>query len=239
MGNSTIEWTEKTWNPVTGCTKVSLGCTHCYAALMARRLQAMGKPAYKNGFEPATHPELLDLPDHWRKPSRVFANSMSDLFHEDVPEAFIKEVFEVMERNPRHTFQVLTKRSERLAQLAHKLPWPANVWMGVSVETDRYYGRISDLAKVPAHIRFLSCEPLLGPLANLPLDGIHWVIAGGESDPGARPMDADWVRDIRDQCIARNIPFFFKQWGGRNKKKAGKELDGREWQQMPSSSATK
>ena len=233
MGNSTIEWTEKTWNPTTGCTKLTHGCTHCYASLMARRLQAMGKPAYKDGFKLTLHPELLTLPDRWRKPSIVFVNSMSDVFHKDVPEAFIKEVFQVMERNPRHTFQVLTKRSERLALLAHKLPWPSNVWMGVSVEMDRYYCRIRDLATVPARVRFLSCEPLLGPLANLPLDGIHWVIAGGESGQGARPMDPDWVRNIRDQCVDRNTPFFFKQWGGRNKKKAGKVLDGREWQQMP------
>jgi len=231
--SSKIEWTETTWNPVTGCSKVSAGCLHCYAERMAHRLQAMGNRSYINGFEVAMHPRLLDAPLNWRKPRIVFVNSMSDLFHEDIPEAFIRKVFATMRKAHWHTFQVLTKRSERLSALAPKLDWPRNVWMGVSVENSEVQSRIDDLRTVRAEVRFLSLEPLLGPLPNLNLDDIHWAIVGGESGPGARPMNPEWVLDIRDQCEAAGIPFFFKQWGGVFKKRNGRELDGKTWDQMP------
>jgi protein gp37 len=231
---SQIEWTESTWNPVTGCTKVSRGCANCYAERMARRLQAMGQANYRNGFRVTTHEHALDLPLGWRRPQTVFVNSMSDLFHEDVPLEFIRRVFDVMERADWHLFQVLTKRAERLAELAPLLPWPRNVWMGVTVESADYVGRIDHLQGVPAAVRFLSLEPLLGPLAGLDLAGIDWAIVGGESGPGSRPMAEAWAVDIRDQCRRAGVAFFFKQWGGVNKKKAGRLLAGRTWDDMPS-----
>lgn len=233
--NSQIEWTESTWNPVTGCTKVSPGCAHCYAERMAKRLKAMGQPNYVNGFAVALHEHALELPLRWRKPQTIFVNSMSDLFHEKVPTDFILKVFDVMCRADWHCFQILTKRSARLRELAPRLDWPAHVWMGVSVETQDYVCRIDDLRQVPAAVRFLSLEPLLGPLTHLDLDGIDWVIVGGESGPGARPMMECWVRDVRDQCRDARVPFFFKQWGGVNKKKQGRLLDGRTWDEMPAS----
>jgi protein gp37 len=230
---SGIEWTEATWNPVTGCTKVSPGCKHCYAERMAERLQAIGQPNYRHGFRLTLQPQMLELPLRWRKPKAVFVNSMSDLFHDDVPEAFIRDVFDVMRRASWHRFQVLTKRSARLAALDRTLNWPPNVWMGVSVESDRYRGRIDDLRRTRARVKFLSLEPLLGPLPALELSSIDWVIVGGESGPGARPMDPAWVTDLRDQCVRAGVPFFFKQWGGRHKKRTGRLLDGRTWDEMP------
>lgn len=230
---SSIEWTDVTWNPVTGCTKVSPGCKHCYADRMAKRLQAMGQPRYADGFQLTLQEDLLEAPLHWRKPRLVFVNSMSDLFHPDVPVAYVRQVFEVMEQAGQHRFQVLTKRAERLAEVAPSLPWPPNVWMGVSVERDDYLWRIPYLCSTPAAVRFLSLEPLLGPLTDLPLDGVHWVIVGGESGPGARPMESAWVRDIRSSCQTHGVPFFFKQWGGVRKKRNGRELDGRTWDEMP------
>ena len=231
--SSSIEWTESTWNPVTGCTKISPGCAHCYAERMAKRLRAMGQANYRNGFRLTVHEHALRLPLTWKRPQTIFVNSMSDLFHRDVPAAFIHEVFAVMAAADWHTFQVLTKRSGRLAQLAPRLGWRDNIWMGVSVESQRYVQRIEDLAGAPAAIKFLSLEPLLGPLEGLKLDGIDWVIVGGESGPGARPMREDWVLDIRDQCQAAGVPFFFKQWGGVFKKRGGRLLEGRTWDAMP------
>lgn len=230
---SRIEWTEATWNPVTGCTKVSQGCKHCYAERLAKRLKRMGVPRYANGFQLTLHEDLVDLPRKWKRPLMIFVNSMSDLFHERVPEEFIRRVFRTMNECPWHTFQVLTKRSSRLRELAPKLEWTANIWIGVSVENERVLHRIEDLRAVPAQVRFLSCEPLLGPLPNLPLEGIHWVIVGGESGPKARPMEADWVREIREQCRRAGVPFFFKQWGGVRKDLMGRELDGRTYDEMP------
>ena len=230
---SHIEWTEATWNPVTGCTKVSPGCKHCYAERLAKRLRAMGVEKYANGFQVTLHEDALSIPLQWKQPRIIFVNSMSDLFHKDVPLAFIQRVFAVMRQAHWHVFQVLTKRAERLAELAPKLEWPPNVWMGVSVETQQYTYRIDLLRTVPAAVRFLSLEPLLGPLPNLNLEGIHWVIVGGESGPGARPMRPEWVTEIRDQCLAASVPFFFKQWGGVNKKRAGRLLEGRTWDEMP------
>jgi protein gp37 len=231
---SAIEWTEMTWNPVTGCTKISQGCKHCYAERMAKRLYAMGVDRYKNGFEPTLHTDLIELPLRWRKPRVIFVNSMSDLFQDEVPEDFIRKVFSTMVACPQHTFQILTKRSSRLRSLAKSLPWTNNIWMGVSVEDARAVSRIEDLVAVPAGIRFLSCEPLIGPLDNLPLEGIHWVIVGGESGPGARPMRPDWVESIYHQCATRRIPFFFKQWGGVRKDRTGRKLHGRTYDGMPS-----
>ena len=231
--NSQIEWTGSTWNPVTGCTKISSGCAHCYAERMTRRLKAMGQPNYRNGFRVTVHEHALEVPLAWRKPQIVFVNSMSDLFHEDVPLDFIRRVFDVMRQADWHLFQVLTKRSRRLADLSPLLPWPDNVWMGVTVESAEYVHRIDDLRLVSAATRFLSLEPLLGPLPELDLAGIDWVIVGGESGPGARPMAEDWAMDLRDQCGQAGVPFFFKQWGGKNKKKAGRILDGQTWDEMP------
>lgn len=231
--NSSIEWTDATWNPVTGCTKVSQGCKHCYAERLALRLQAMGNPRYTNGFALTLHHDLLDLPLAWKTPRRVFVNSMSDLFHKDVPVDFIAKVFETIIRTPQHQYQILTKRPERAAALAWHLPWPQNVWMGTSVESAEVVHRIDHLRQVPAYIRFLSIEPLLAPIPNLPLNDIHWVIVGGESGPKARPVQAEWVRSIRDQCLAANVAFFFKQWGGVNKKAIGRLLDGQTWDEMP------
>jgi protein gp37 len=230
---SNIEWTEMTWNPVTGCIKISQGCKNCYAARMANRLQAMGSQRYAGGFAPTLHEDLIDQPLRWKKPRTVFVNSMSDLFQEAVPESFILKVFDTMVRCPQHTFQVLTKRSDRLVQLAPNLPWPENVWMGVSVENAKVRGRIDDLRGTPAAVRFLSCEPLIGPLPNMNLDGIHWVIVGGESGPGARPMKEPWAQDILEQCQAKNVAFFFKQWGGVRKERFGRELNGRTYDEMP------
>lgn len=230
---SEIEWTEMTWNPVTGCRKISQGCKHCYAERMARRLLAMGSERYANGFEPTLHYDLIDLPQRWKKPRVIFVNSMSDLFQEEVPEQFIARVFDTMVACPQHTFQILTKRSERLMALSASLPWPPNVWMGVSVEDERVVHRVTDLAGVPAKVRFLSCEPLIGPLERLPLKGIHWVIVGGESGPRARPMNPEWVESIHRQCQRHGVAFFFKQWGGVRKDKTGRELHGRTYDEMP------
>lgn len=234
MGDkSAIEWTDATWNPVTGCTKVSPGCKNCYAERLAARLQAMGNPRYQNGFAVTLHPDQLKLPLIWLRPRRIFVNSMSDLFHEAISDEFIQKVFEVMVRADWHIFQILTKRAERLAALASRLPWPRNVWQGVSVENARYIWRVRYLEKIPAAIRFLSIEPLLGPIPHLPLDSIDWVIVGGESGPRYRPVNAKWVREIRNQCIASRVPFFFKQWGGPTSKAGGRVLDGRTWDEMP------
>lgn len=231
--NSSIEWTQSTWNPVTGCTKISPGCDHCYAERMAIRLQAMGQNNYAKGFEIATHESALELPLNWKKPQTIFVNSMSDLFHREVPLSFVQKVYEIMKRAYWHRFQILTKRSKRLFDLHASLPWPENVWMGVSVEQEQYKFRIDHLRNISAHVKFLSLEPLLGPLPNLDLKGIDWVIVGGESGPGARPMDPSWVTDIRDQCIRSDVPFFFKQWGGVRKKIAGRTLQNRTWNEMP------
>lgn len=230
---SDIEWTESTWNPLTGCTKVSPGCKHCYAERMATRLQAMGHPNYANGFRLTMHRHVLERPLEWKKPQMVFVNSMSDLFHDEVPLDFIHEVFDVMRRASWHTFQVLTKRSERLLDLNQTIDWPVNVWMGVSVENSDYTFRIDHLRQVDAQVKFLSLEPLLGPLPDLDLSDIDWVIVGGESGPGARPLREEWVIDIRDKCLASNIPFFFKQWGGTRKKRNGRVLRGRTWDETP------
>jgi protein gp37 len=232
--NSKIEWTQCTWNPVTGCTKLSPGCLNCYAERMAPRLQAMGQPNYGNGFRVTLHPHMLELPLRWRQPRTAFVNSMSDLFHEGVPLGFIQQVFDVMRQARQHRFQVLTKRSERLAKLGPKLPWPDSVWMGATVENDRCAYRIDHLRQTEAAIKLISFEPLLGPIAAAELDGIDWVIVGGESGRGARPMKPGWVVDIRDQCLAADIPFFFKQWGGVNQKKNGRMLENEIWDHTPS-----
>lgn len=230
---SAIEWTESTWNPVTGCTKISPGCVNCYAARMTVRLQAMGQVNYANGFKVATHDHSLNLPLKWKNPQVIFVNSMSDLFHKDVPLSFIKKVFSVMNLTDLHQYQVLTKRSERLLELDKHLKWSDNILMGVSVENQDYVSRIDDLRRTSAKTKFLSIEPLLGPLPKLNLKGIDWVIVGGESGPGARPMDAKWVIEIKKQCLKSNTPFFFKQWGGVQKKKNGRLLEGKTWDQMP------
>lgn len=230
---SPIEWTQSTWNPVTGCSKISPGCKHCYAERMAERLQAMGQRNYAAGFELTLQPQMLELPLGWKKPQIIFVNSMSDLFHERVPLAYIRRVFETMRLAHWHQFQILTKRAERLAELDPDLDWPGNVWMGVSVESRAYKARIDCLRRTRARIKFLSLEPLLGPLPGLNLRGLDWVIVGGESGPGARPMKPEWVTEIRDQCSCAKVPFFFKQWGGVNKKKTGRELQGRTWDEMP------
>lgn len=237
MNPSNIEWTTATWNPITGCTKVSPGCDHCYAETFAKRFRGVPGHPYEQGFTPTLRPERLRQPLDWKRPSTIFVNSMSDLFHVTVPEDFIREVFAVMGQASWHQFQVLTKRAERLERVARRLDVPSNVWLGVSVESPTYYSRIRHLGRVAAPIRFLSCEPLLAPLPDLPLDGIHWVIVGGESGPGARPMDAEWVRDIRAQCARHAIPFFFKQWGGVQKRRQGRTLDGATWDAMPAALA--
>ncbi|KJK04621.1 phage protein Gp37/Gp68 [Burkholderiaceae bacterium 26] len=230
---TSIEWTEMTWNPVTGCVKVSQGCKHCYAETMAKRLHAMGAARYSNKFAPTLHWDLVDVPRRWKKPRTVFVNSMSDLFQEDVPLEFIQAVFQTMVECPQHTFQILTKRAERLLELATSLPWPSNVWMGVSVEDSRVVDRIHYLAATPAQTKFLSCEPLIGPLEDLCLTGIDWVIVGGESGQGARPMEEVWVQSIRRQCRSARVAFFFKQWGGVRKGKNGRQLNGRTYDEMP------
>lgn len=244
--NSAIEWTEATWNPTTGCDRTSPGCEKCYALTLAKRLKAMRQPKYQNDGDPRTsgpgfsltlHPDVLDVPRRWSAPRTIFVNSMSDLFHPDVPEDYIRQVFEVMADTPQHTYQVLTKRSKRLATVGPRLDWPPNVWMGVSVENDRYRFRLDHLRKVGAAVRFVSAEPLLGPLGDLDLDGIHWLIAGGESGPGARPMDEAWGLSLRDQCAKAGVPFFFKQWGGRTPKAGGRELGGLTHDAMPGRAA--
>jgi len=231
--NSKIEWTESTWNPVTGCTKISDGCKNCYAERMALRLKAAGSPNYANGFHVTLHEHALEIPLCWKRPRAIFVNSMSDLFHKNVPFDFISKVFDVMRRASQHRFQILTKRSERLLELNSRLSWPENVWMGVTVENADYTFRTEDLRQTGAAVKFISFEPLLGPIPDIDLEGIDWVIVGGESGPKARPMKPQWAADIRDQCLAANVPFFFKQWGGVNKKKAGRTLDGSTWDQMP------
>lgn len=233
MANSKIEWTETTWNPITGCTKISAGCKHCYAERMALRLRAMGQRNYVNGFELTLHEHALELPLQWKRPQIVFVNSMSDLFHEEVSEDFVLRAFDVMRRANWHSYQILTKRSARLLELNPRIDWTPNVWMGVSVEDIDNTFRIDDLRNTNAHIKFLSLEPLLGPLPQLNLAGIDWVIVGGESGPGSRAMDPSWVIDIRDQCINAGVAFFFKQWGGVNKKRRGRLLEGRTWDEMP------
>lgn len=230
--SSPIEWTDSTWNPVTGCSKVSPGCKHCYAERMAKRLRAMGSKIYENGFEVTLQPGALNLPLSWKKPRTIFVNSMSDLFHEDVPLDYIHRVFDVMARAHWHRFQILTKRSSRLQALSSQLDWRANIWMGVSVENDAYLHRIEHLRNTPASVKFLSLEPLLGPLPTLDVTGIQWVIVGGESGPGARVMSGNWAAEIRDICIKARVPFFFKQWGGFFKAKNGRTLEGRIWNEM-------
>lgn len=233
-GPSLIEWTDATWNPVTGCSKISAGCKHCYAERLSFRLRAMGKPQYTNGFELTLQPEALDTPRTWTRPRMIFVNSMSDLFHEEVGLDYASRVFAVMNECPQHTFQVLTKRPEIALAQSPYLTWSSNIWMGTSVEDSRVVHRIDALRRIPARTRFLSLEPLLGPLPKLNLSGVDWAIVGGESGPRARPMSKEWVTDLRDQCARANVPFFFKQWGGVNKKKTGRELDGKTWDQMPS-----
>lgn len=231
--NSSIEWTESTWNPITGCSKVSPGCKNCYAERMACRLKAMGQPNYVNGFKLSLHEHVLEYPLKWKKPQIIFVNSMSDLFHEDVPIAFIQKTFAVMREASWHTFQVLTKRSTRLRELSSEIEWPNNVWMGTSVESQDYSWRVNDLRQTNACIKFLSLEPLLGPIPALELHGIDWVIVGGESGPRARPIEEKWVIEIRDQCKKAKVSFFFKQWGGFQKKKNGRQLQGRTYDEMP------
>jgi protein gp37 len=231
--NSHIEWTDATWNPVTGCTKISPGCKFCYAERLSRRLQAMGQSNYRNGFNVTLQPHMLEHPLRWKQPRRIFVNSMSDLFHNEVTLGHIMQVFDVMRRAPWHQYQVLTKRSERLVELNSALPWQDQIWMGVSVESETYLYRTDHLRSTGAHVKFLSIEPLLGPLTKLNLTGIDWVIVGGESGPGARSMNPDWVRGIRDRCARARVPFFFKQWGGVLKAKTGRVLDGRTWDEMP------
>lgn len=233
MASSSIEWTEMTWNPTTGCTKISAGCKFCYAEVMSRRLQAMGIEKYKDGFKVRIHPEALKIPDTWKSSKIVFVNSMSDLFHEQIPLSFIQRVFAVMNDNPNHVFQVLTKRAERLHELHKELKWTHNIWMGVSVEDQRVVRRIGLLRKTKAKVKFLSLEPLIGPLPNLNLKKIDWVIVGGESGHRPRPMNADWVLDIQEQCRQADVAFFFKQWGGRNKKANGRVLNGQTYDEMP------
>ncbi|WUJ74679.1 phage Gp37/Gp68 family protein [Kribbella soli] len=239
---SAIEWTEATWNPVTGCDRVSLGCDNCYALTLSKRLKAMGNSKYQNdgdprtsgpGFGVTTHARTLEEPHRWRSPRVVFVNSMSDLFHARVPITYVRDVFDVIRETPRHTYQVLTKRSARLRRMADRLDWPQNLWMGVSVENSGTFSRVDDLRAVPSAVRFLSCEPLLGPLDGIDLTGIDWVIAGGESGLNCRPMDLSWARGIRDACQQSAVPFFFKQWGGRTPKSLGRVLDGEVWDEMP------
>ncbi|WP_372410165.1 DUF5131 family protein [Streptomyces luteireticuli] len=239
---SAIEWTEATWNPTTGCDRVTSGCDNCYALTLARRLKAMGTAKYQNDGDPRTsgpgfgvtlHPDSLKVPSQWKAPRMVFVNSMSDLFHARVPLTFVRQVFEVIAATPQHTYQLLTKRSLRLRRLADRLDWPPNLWMGVSIEHADQLGRVEDLRHVPAALRFLSCEPLLGPLTGMDLTGIGWVIAGGESGPNHRPLREGWILEIRDNCTAHGVPFFFKQWGGRTPRTGGRELAGQTWDEIP------
>lgn len=231
--NSRIEWTEATWNPVTGCSKVSPGCAHCYAETFAERWRGIPGHPYEQGFDLRLWPQRLDVPLRWRRPRMIFVNSMSDLFHEDIPEAFIQEIFQTMASADWHTFQILTKRQERLEELAPRLEWSPNIWMGVTIENRRFVGRADALRTVPAAVRFISAEPLLGPLEGLDLTGIDWLISGGESGPRHRPVRAEWLRELRDRCNAEGVAYFFKQWGGRTSKVGGRELDGRIWSELP------
>lgn len=233
MNVTKIEWTDITWNPMTGCTPISEGCKNCYAIKIARRLQAMGQKRYQNGFKVTLHPELLEKPLKWKKPRMVFVNSMGDMFHEEIPLEYILQVFKTMARAERHVFQVLTKRSSRMIELAQHLPWPDNVWLGVTIESDKYCYRADNLRNTPAKIKFLSIEPMIGPIGEVSLIDIDWVIAGGESGPNARPIEKGWLTAIRDKCIVSDVPFFFKQWGGRNKKKTGRLLEDQVWDQFP------
>jgi protein gp37 len=237
--NSHIEWTDATWNPVTGCTKISPGCKHCYAERLAHRLQLMGQRNYRNGFDITLQPQMLNVPLRWKSPKRIFVNSMSDLFHPEIPLSYIRDVFHVMSQAHWHQFQVLTKRAERLSQLSPALDWPRNVWMGVSVENEKYISRVDNLRASGAAVKFLSVEPLIGPIPRLNLHAINWVIVGGESGPGARPMDTAWVTDIHDQCRKAGVAFFFKQWGGVQKSKHGRTLQGRTWDEMPAEARVK
>ncbi|MCG7852794.1 MAG: phage Gp37/Gp68 family protein [Methanosarcinaceae archaeon] len=230
---STIEWTNATWNPVTGCSSISEGCANCYARRMAKRLEAMGLVRYRNGFRVTVHPDLLDAPLNWRKPRLIFVNSMSDLFHEDVPFDFIAQVFSTISLASCHVFQILTKRADRLAEVVGELRWPANLWVGVTVESQEYVHRINKLSSVPSIVRFVSFEPLLGPIKYLDLSSVDWAIVGGESGPHSRKMDPDWARMIRDACLEQSIPFFFKQWGGTKKSGHNRILDGKTWDQYP------
>ena len=230
---SKIEWTEVTWNPVTGCSKISSGCKNCYAEKMAHRLKAMGSPRYKNGFTVTLHEDLVTRPKKWKKPKMIFVNSMSDLFHEKVPQSFIKSIFETMSETPQHIYQIFTKRSSRLLELSESLNWSDNIWMGVSVENQASLSRINDLVQIPAKIRFISCEPLLENLPDLPLNAIHWAIVGGESGPNARPIKDRWVKDILRQCKFAGVPFFFKQWGGVHKKENGRKLNNKTYDELP------
>jgi protein gp37 len=235
---STIEWTDATWNPVTGCSKVSPGCAHCYAETFAERWRGVPGHPYEQGFDLRLWPARLEQPLRWRRPRKIFVNSMSDLFHEAIPESFLREIFDVMVRADHHIFQILTKREERMAELAPSLPWPDHVWMGVTIETGRFARRADRLREVPAAVRFISAEPLLGPLERLDLEGIDWLIAGGESGPKHRPVRQEWVLDLRDRCGEANVPFFFKQWGGVRSKTGGRVLEGRTWDEMPAAVAT-
>lgn len=230
---SAIEWTDATWNPVTGCSKVSPGCAHCYAETFAERFRGVKGHPYEQGFDLKLWPERLSLPLLWKRPRRIFVNSMSDLFHEDVPTPYIKDVFRVMVAADIHIYQVLTKRAERLAALASQLPWASHIWVGVSIENRRFVHRADLLRSVPSAVRFISAEPLLGPLTNLSLTGIDWLIAGGESGVGRRPVKGEWIQELRDKCLAADVAFFFKQWGGRTSKAGGRDLDGRQWSEMP------
>lgn len=231
---SSIEWTDATWNPITGCTEVSPGCDHCYARVLAERFRGIKGHPYEQGFDLRLWPERLLIPLKWKAPRRIFVNSMSDLFHKNIPDDFIFQIFETMQKADHHVFQILTKRSNRLAKLASKLPWPPHIWVGVSVETIRYSWRVDDLRLVPANVRFISAEPLLDSLHDLDLKGIHWLIAGGESGFSHRPCNPQWIRELRDQCQSQNVAFFFKQWGGRTPKANGREIDGRIWDDSPS-----
>ncbi|MEN0066399.1 MAG: phage Gp37/Gp68 family protein [Myxococcota bacterium] len=243
---SNIEWTDATWNPTTGCDRISRGCDNCYALALAARLKAMGVGKYQRDGNPKTsgpgfgltvHESALDIPRRWRKPRRIFVNSMSDLFHAKVPVSFVESVFSVIQETPQHQYQLLTKRPLRALRLAHRLPWPDNLWLGTSVEDDSVLARVDHLRQTPAKVRFLSCEPLLGSINQLRLDRIDWVIVGGESGPNHRPVLLDWIREVRDLCIAEDVPFFFKQWGGRTSKAGGRELDGRTWEDWPAASS--
>jgi protein gp37 len=237
MKKTKIEWTEATWNPVTGCSYISDGCKNCYARRMAIRLHAMGNKRYFNGFDVTLHEDLLEAPLGWRAPKNIFVNSMSDLFHQDIPLNFINKVFSTIKQAKQHTFQVLTKRAERLEELCNKLDWPDNLWIGVTVESCKYKYRIDHLRRVPATVRFLSIEPMIGPIGKVDLSAIDWVIVGGESGPGARTIEKKWVDQIKSQCVNKGVPFFFKQWGGTNKKKTGRLLDGKIWNQYPSTAS--
>ena len=230
---SMIEWTDATWNPVTGCTQVSAGCDHCYALAFAERFRGVPGHPYEQGFDLRLWPERLDLPFRWKKPRRIFVNSISDLFHANVPDEFVRRVFDTMVRANWHVYQVLTKRPQRLARMAGDLPWPRHIWVGVSVESNEYAWRADFLRRVPAAVRFISAEPLIGPIDQLRLDGIHWLITGGESGPGHRPCDPAWVREARDRCVSEKVAYFHKQWGGRTSKVGGRKLDGRTWDEMP------